>query len=260
MHSRLVSPAAGTVATMPKTMTSAVVDLSLDPVAERRRRWRAFVRLGVPIVGVALMIVIILLIALYLRSTSRQDTLSLSNDLLDSIDNRIAGGVSAYLAPATHVIEIGRDLIGDGANGDRQTLAVTYASAALKEVPAIENVLFSDSEGNYLLVTRGEPDGDDVKIIRNLPGPRRVTWLHRDETGNLTREREDPSDSYDPRTRSWFQGALSGTPLFWTGAYIFATKSQPGVTVSTAYRRADGKSFVFGAESRSTRCRRCLHP
>src|SRR5262249_47276246 len=111
------------------TGTSAIIDTSLDPVGERRRRWRAFLRLAIPIAAIALTIAIILAIALYLRSTSRQDILSLSNDLLDSIDSRIAREVSAYLDPAVRAIQIGRDLVTDGATGDRQALAIAYASA-----------------------------------------------------------------------------------------------------------------------------------
>ena len=78
-----------------------VIDISLDPVAERRRRRRAWLRVGLPLAGVALMIATILAIAYSTVRANRQGALALSQNLLDTLEDRIALEVSAYLdAPA----------------------------------------------------------------------------------------------------------------------------------------------------------------
>jgi hypothetical protein len=45
--------------------SNPVVDISVDPLDERRRRHRALLRIGIPLGGVALMIATILFIAFY---------------------------------------------------------------------------------------------------------------------------------------------------------------------------------------------------
>ena len=54
---------------------SEVVDISVDPLDERRRRGRAWLRLGIPIGGVALMVGVILAIALYSERANRAGAL-----------------------------------------------------------------------------------------------------------------------------------------------------------------------------------------
>ena len=226
----------------------AVVDITIDPLAERRRRRRAFLRIGLPIGGVALMIIVILFISLHLSAANRNDVLALSDDLLDALDSRIAREVSAYLDPAIRAIRIEHDMLRGGSLGDGQPLAIDYATIVLNVVPQIENMLFADSDGNYLMVSHTTADQVDIKLIRNAPGPRRVTWVHRKTTGELIGQEDDPSDTFDPRTRPWYMGAINSDDLFWTGAYVFFTDKKPGVTASIRYRTAEGRTYVFGAD------------
>jgi len=228
--------------------STAVVDTRIDPLAERRRRRRAWLRIGLPIGTVALMIAIILAIAVYLSNANRRDVLALSDDLLTALDNRIAKEVSAYLDPSSRILRIGRDMIQDGALGNRQDLAINYATIVLNVVPQIENLLFADPDGNYMLVRHGANGGIDEKLIHTTGGPRRVTWIYRDSSGKVTGQEDDPTDDFNALTRPWYTGAATTDDLFWTGAYIFFTDKKPGVTASLRYRGADGRASVFGAD------------
>src|ERR1700750_3399481 len=69
--------------------SNPVVDISVDPREERRRRRRALLRVGIPLGGVALMIATILFIAFYADfiafhadRANRDGALALSSDLL----------------------------------------------------------------------------------------------------------------------------------------------------------------------------------
>ncbi len=228
--------------------SNPVVDISVDPRDERRRRRRALLRIGIPLGGVALMIATILFIAFYADRANRDGAMALSNDLLVTLEQRIGNEVSAYLEPAARVVRILRDALHDGALGDRLPLVETLASSLLREIPQIANLNFADEDGNFVLVRGGRDGGIDVKLVENAPGPRRVTWIHRNAAGDETGREEDPTDTYDPRTRPWYEGALADDHLFWTGVYIFYSQRVPGITASAKYRDPTGRLSLFGVD------------
>ena len=178
-----------------------VVDINVDPLEEVRRRRRALIRIGIPLGGVALMIATILFIAFYSYRANRDGALALSNDLLATLQQRIAMETSDYLEPAARAVRILRDGLHDGAFGDRLPLVERFSAGLLREFRQIANLSFADEHGNYILVRRGELGGIDVKVIENAPGPRRVTWIHQNATGDEVGRGDDPTDTFDPRTR-----------------------------------------------------------
>ena len=229
-------------------VSTPVVDIEVDPLDERRRRRRVLLRIGIPLGGVALMIATILFIAFYADRANRDGALALSNDLLATLEQRIGIEVSAYLEPAARAVRILRDTLHDGALGDQLPLVETFASSLLREIPQIANLNFADENGNFVLVRGGRDGGIDVKLVENAPGPRRVTWIHRNAAGDEIGREEDPTDAYDPRTRPWYVGALANDQLFWTGIYIFFSQRVPGITASAKYRDASGRLYLFGVD------------
>ena len=75
----------------------AVIDIDIDPFAERASRWRTLLRIGVPVLGVALTIAAILAIALYTDQAYRRGALALSEDVLTALDGRSANRWPAIL-------------------------------------------------------------------------------------------------------------------------------------------------------------------
>jgi adenylate cyclase len=224
-----------------------VVDITIDPQEVRRGRRRAWLRGGISGAGVLLMIAAILAIAVYTDRANRQGVLALSDDLLATLDSRIAVEVSAYLGPATRATRIVRGMLKENALTHPQEAEAT-AATVLREVPQITNLNFADPDGNYILVRRGTGGGTETKLIENVPGPRRVSWIYRDAAGAEISRKEDPSDSYDPRQRPWYAGAIDADQLFWTNAYVFYTDRRPGITISARYRGPDGRLYVYGVD------------
>ena len=194
------------------------------------------------------MIATILFIAFYADRANRDGAMALSNDLLVTLEQRIENEVSAYLEPAARAVRILRDTLHDGALGDRLPLVETFASSLLREIPQIANLNFADEDGNFVLVRGGHDGAIDVKLVENAPGPRRVTWIYRNAAGDETGHEEDRTDTYDPRTRPWYGGALANNDLFWTGIYIFYSQRVPGITPSAKYRDPNGRLYLLGVD------------
>jgi adenylate cyclase len=226
---------------------SQVVDIAADPQDAHHRRRRVWLRLGLPIAGVILMVAAILAIAVFSDRANRQGVLALSDDLLAAMDSRIALEVSGYLDPASRAVRILRGMMGGNALA-RPSETLANAATVLREVSQIQNLSFADQDGNYILVRRRLDGGIEAKVIDNKPDARRVTWIYRNAVGTEVGRKEDPKDSFDPRTRPWYIGAAGSDALFWTGAYIFFTDRKPGVTVSELYRDPTGRLYVYGVD------------
>ncbi|MBV8167311.1 MAG: GAF domain-containing protein [Alphaproteobacteria bacterium] len=229
-------------------VATQIVDIDVNPLEERRRRRRAWMRIGVPVVSVALMIAAILGIALYAERANRAGILSLSDEVLATLEARVTLQISSYLTPAARALRIVGEMI-EAAGRNPNRLIERYATGVLREIPQIAIVSLADEDGNYMMVTRGDANTIETTTIRETPGPRQVTVVRRGTDGAEIDTHDDPSNLYDPRTRPWYKGAASfGEALYWTDPYIFAGSQRPGITVSTRHRAPDGRDYVVGLD------------
>lgn len=228
-----------------------IVDLGADPVEQRRASRRRLRRVGAPVAAATLLIlsVIGLLIAGY--ENNRRGALALSENVLLSLERRIALRAESWLAPASRSLRLLSDLYSEGPlSGATREHAERLAATLIRTIPSIALVSLADTRGNYVYQRRNERGGIDTKTIDADPGPRRVTLVERDADGNVISETEDPADTFDPRTRPWFTAAVEGTGVVWTEPYVFFTDRVPGVTAAVAFRDGDRIRGVFGADIR----------
>jgi adenylate cyclase len=132
-----------------------VVDITEDPVAVRKRRRRAVLRTGVPVLGVVLVIAAILGIALYSHHVNRQGVLALSDQLLTTLDRQITERVAGFLEPCARSLQILRDLVLRTPVTERRTVAESFAASAMTQIPQISALYVGDSEGNFSMARRG---------------------------------------------------------------------------------------------------------
>jgi class 3 adenylate cyclase len=204
--------------------------------AERRRRRLA--RVLFPLASVVVMVGALLAIALYSHDANRRGALALTEEVLHSLERRVAQEVQFFLGTAERSVRLARDFfVPPGADGSGRETLERFGRQVLRQLPHIALFMAADMRGNYMAVRRGAEDGSSTLIIANDPGPRRLYRLFYDASGNLVGRRDEAETGFDPRTRPWFRAALDDPNEAWTEIYVFFTDRVPGVTIATAVRR-----------------------
>jgi len=201
--------------------------------------WRRLVASAAPILAVIAVMIIAGMAAAYVYHTNRRGAVTLSNDLIDAIDQRIALQMGAYLSPAEQFLESARAIGGERGVFDGGLATEPFVRATLGQFPQISGVSYGDPEGNFLYVTRNDLGGFDTKLVDRRDGGRRVTWTRRDAEGEVASTWEDPKDTYDPRTRPWYVGAVKEGRPYWTSAYLFFTSRRPGISYAVPHYAAN---------------------
>ena len=135
----------------------AVIDIASDPLATRANRRRTVRRIGVPVIGVALMIAVIIIIAFQANRANRRGALALSDDVLTALEARIAEQVTTYFGIPIRALEIGEALAGGEPPGEaRRALVEKFSMGTLKQVPRVADFIFADLDGNFMMVRRNE--------------------------------------------------------------------------------------------------------
>ncbi len=223
-----------------------IVDISPIQASGRQRR-QLLMRIGMPILALALVVAAILGIALYSHHANREGALALSDDLLATLDAQIAQRVSAFLDPCARTLRIMTEIAARTPPGERGAIAERFAGSVLDQIPQMAAFYFGDDDGNFLMMRR-DKGGTETKTILNGAQARHVILSYHDQNGRLLSQREDPTDTFDPRTRPWYTGALATDNISWTSVYIFYSDKKPGITVSDRVKDTDGRQRVFGVD------------
>jgi adenylate cyclase len=210
-----------------------LVDINLDTKTRRQRLKRRLLRVIVPVGCVLFMVATILSISAYSYHINRRDTLALSDNLLKSLDHRIAAQVREYLVSASEMVGLAADVVEEPSFGiDNRSDIEVLGIPILHAYPQLTTFLVANTKGDFLMLKK-MPDGSiDTKNIELSEAGRRVSWTRRDNQNKILKVEESVDDTYDPRLRPWYVGAAEAQGIFWTDSYIFFTDQSPGITVS----------------------------
>jgi hypothetical protein len=203
-----------------------------------------------PIGFVVVMLAALLAITAYSYYSNRRDALALSDDLLGAIERRIGGELDAFLTPIEDTVQLTADFIKNTSfDIHKRDFFEPLAFRVLANLPQVSNFLVADTQGNFLMIAR-QPDGSlHTKIVERSAESAQVTWIRRDIEGNVVDEETSVDDSYDPRNRPWYKGAVNSQELFWTDFYIFFTSQTHGATISLPIMgKNDERLGVFGLD------------
>ncbi len=226
------------------TAETTYISLETDHLGHHLRR-RRLVRIMVPISFVAVILAAVLLIAYYSYHSNRKAAFALSNDLLNALDQSISTEVEAYLSPAVHMVELVASFVRRGTFKVSEKSEIEHlAIEVLQAYPQLAMFNIADSNGNFLMPKK-MPDGSiHTKVIEWRNGQGHVTWIRRDTQGMVKGTEKSIDNSYDPRVRPWYVGAVKNRGIFWTEVYIFFTDKKPGITA--AYPVQDPGGNILG--------------
>ena len=210
----------------------ALLKVTLD--AQRRQQARRRLRrIAIPVACVIVMLGAILTIAALSYHHNRRDALALSDDLLSALNRRIEIQVQGYLAPASKLASIAAGLLRDQDFGTGlPALIEPLALSILETYPQLAMFYGADPQGNFVMGKR-MPDGSlHTKIIKRSDSDVEATWLRRNPQGEITEIEVVSDETYDPRVRPWYRGAVRERSLYWSDIYIFFADQKPGMTVS----------------------------
>jgi class 3 adenylate cyclase len=203
-----------------------------------------------PIAFVIITIAALLAITAYSYFSNRRDALALSADVLAAIERRIAGELEAFLAPIEDTVRLTTTFLENaGFNIDNRDLLETLAFNVLANLSQVTNFIVADTGGNFLMVARQVDGSLHTKIIDRSAAAPQVTWIRRDPEGTVVDEQTSVDDSYDPRNRPWYIGAVENGVLHWTDFYIFFASQTHGTTISLPIMgQNDERLGVFGLD------------
>ncbi len=226
-------------------------DTVIDPSRQRALRRRAWLRIGMPVTLVALVVMALSGIAWFSFSANRRDAIALADEALRAQEIRIAREVDAYLGPAPRALELLRGVLSDGQFlGPPQGAAEAMGWQILFDNPQLALISYASPDGSYMMLRREASGAIDTKTMERRDGGLTTTWTRRDARGVTVAIESDPDDSYDPRSRIWYRGAAeAGDAIVWSPLYIFFTDQRPGVTAAQSLRGEDGTlRAVFGVD------------
>jgi adenylate cyclase len=202
----------------------------------------------------------ILAVTLY---TGRQIVEGASTRLIGQSLNQADAEVQVFFEPLEPSLRLARRWVESGLidiEDDRQLNR--FFVPLLETYPQISSVNYGDAEGRGWMLLR-QPDGWlNRRVDPPAHGPR-VFYRRWSGDGRDTREwwvdDPGPEDRYDPRTRSWYETAVTGAArlepdarrpakVYWTEPYVFFTTREPGITAAAHVRTRSGRRIVMALD------------
>jgi PAS domain S-box-containing protein len=119
-----------------------------------------------------------------------------------------------------------------------------YFLDQLELYPQFAGIYFATPGGDFFYVNRDSSrpgqEGYRSKFIEVNEAGRHIRFVWRDRKMTRVAEREDPTDTYDPRKRPWYQKAIKEKDIIWTDPYVFFSSQKPGITTAGPIFGADG--------------------
>ena len=230
-----------------------MVKLSSRPVFSLRR-----------ILGVSLVLFALLpagLVTWLLARSSTQSVGELANQVVSNVAIRIQGETEHHLQQV-HVIMNG---LFPATLNPRQTqqarrwlrqpsLFEPMAFALTQQSASVPYLYLGTASGNFFGVEQ-TPRGVEVatREVRDGQDNRRRLFLA-SQPGDRSQRLPDESDTYEPRTRAWYEGALRSGGRVFSPVYISPLQRQLVITLSQpVYDDFSGAAGVFAADLRLQR-------
>lgn len=175
--------------------------------------------------------------------TSEKVLLDHARSLLSDVGTNTIEHSRGFLKPARGAAELATRLAESqviASDDFNQLEALLFQQ--LQIAPQFSGLFYGDQEGNFVFVMRDPGPGPfRTKIVTRDGEARDTKLIWRDDNYAVVEQRPDPTDTYDPRKRLWYQSARNEMQSIWTDPYIFFTSQMPGITAASPVITSDGQ-------------------
>jgi diguanylate cyclase (GGDEF)-like protein/PAS domain S-box-containing protein len=162
--------------------------------------------------------------------------------------SQVKASLDRVFEPPEQILLMSRRWIGDNppTTDDPETFG-RFFRPVLQTLPQATSIVAGTSSGEGWMVLQ---QGDGRWLERTTDRPR---WNDRHlfvaQEPNGERRQYWQSVDYDPRRRSWYEGALRDrNTVQWTKPYTFFTTGDPGITASVHIPLKEQRDFVLGID------------
>lgn len=166
--------------------------------------------------------------------TSERVLLDHARGLLSDVGVNTTAHAQGFLGPAQGAAELAARLAENKiVSSDNRQLLEQLLFQQLQTAPQFAAVFYGDETGNFVYVSRGDgAEPFQSKLISHDLGVRQTQLIWRGTDFGILARQQDQSDTYDPRTRPWYEDAKDARGSIWTDPYIFFSSQRPGITIA----------------------------
>lgn len=205
-------------------------------------------------------IVVVLSVALLATAMflTRRAVNSLSSAMIRGASREVETELERFFSPAPRgLVALAESVRGGVVSLDEPELFYTLLAPVLESYPPACSALLADGSGREIMLLRTADGWSSRETDVGAWGARSrmTTWRHTPADGT-TEWREL---GYDPRTRPWWEGAISRRSaigateptlegVHWTEPYTFFTTGDLGVSASLAFDGPDGVTMTMAID------------
>lgn len=173
----------------------------------------------------------------------------IASDQFDLTATRVESSLGQVFKPPERLLAMSRGwLAGQAPSLDSPQAFNAIFKPVLRASPEITSVVAGNDQGQGWLLLQLDNDNwrNRMTDVPRWGAARQMLFEQRGDAAAQTRWSDQ---TYDPRQRPWYQGAIalpSGAGVFWSAPYTFFTTGDPGITASTRMRLKDGGTLVLG--------------
>ena len=196
--------------------------------------------LAVCLAGLQFLAVFVVVSSSYV--TSQRALLGHAQDILSDVAANTILHSRSFLDPAEAAANLATGLAENEivASDDPQALEKLLFQQ-LQTAVQFSGLFYGDNAGNFVFVKReDDPNVFRSKLISQGQGERQTELIWRKNDFSVLEAKFDPEDTYDPRSRTWYQKADAMRTTIWTDPYIFFSSQKPGITVASPVFAAGG--------------------
>lgn len=205
--------------------------------------------LAIGLAGLQFVAVLVIVFSSYL--TSERALLDHARNLLSDVGTNTIEHSKGFLNPARGAAELAARLAQNHiVASDNPDALEQLLFQQLQITPQFAGLYYGSEDGGFVYVMRSAGPGPFRTKFVLIDGEERTTELiWRDDDFNVIERQFDPDDTFDPRTRPWYERARQSRGTIWTDPYIFFSSQQPGITLSApVLDDGDGIRGVVGVD------------